>query len=80
MFKLSRGSSFNSQGPPDDQDEEAELSVTEMKQLREKQLKEVEVLKQAELQALEQKAEKEKEAMEDTGCSWGMGKCTGNKM
>ena len=64
---------FCSQGPEDDVEEESELSVTELKQQREKQKREAEVLKAAYLED----QEKKKAALTrkaDDGCSWGMGK------
>ncbi|XP_074663172.1 kanadaptin-like [Tubulanus polymorphus] len=58
------------QGPPDDQDAESELTITEMKLQREKQKAQAELLKQANLDEIE--AAKQK-VQQDTSCSWGMG-------
>ncbi|XP_055956876.1 kanadaptin [Patella vulgata] len=58
------------QGPETDQDEESELSVTEIKQQRDRQKREAEVLRLAdadESNRLQQKMN------QDEGCSWGMG-------
>ena len=62
-------------GPSDDQEEEAELSITEMKEQKEKQIKEAEVLRNSALQI--EKAEQEKiiaqKERDSEGCSWGIG-------
>lgn len=57
-------------GPEDDQEEESELSVTELKQLREQKIKErAEQARLAQL-AMEEKRRRE----EERGVDWGMGK------
>lgn len=60
------------QGPADDQEEESELSITEMKAQRERQKKEAELLRQAEFLEAENQKMFEEKAKQDTGCSWGM--------
>lgn len=59
-------------GPNTDREEESELSVAEMKEQRERQLKEAEVLRQAELAEKEKKAELIRKQEEDKGCLWGI--------
>lgn len=57
-------------GPEDDQEDESELSVTELKQLKAQKIKEhQEKMKQAEL-----KREEKKKRDEEKGIDWGMGK------
>ncbi|KAH3699321.1 hypothetical protein DPMN_074277 [Dreissena polymorpha] len=63
---------FILQGPDTDRQEESELSVSEMKEQREKQLKEAELLRQAEMEEAERKAELIKQREELVGCSWGI--------
>ena len=58
-------------GPDDDREEESELSVNEMKEQRERQIKEAEVLRQAEIAEEEKKKEMIRKQEEDKGCSWG---------
>ncbi|ESO96480.1 hypothetical protein LOTGIDRAFT_115736 [Lottia gigantea] len=58
------------QGPETDQEEESELSITEIKQQREKQKREAEVLRLAEA---EQNERVRQQMTGDDGCSWGMG-------
>ena len=60
-------------GPDSDREEESELSVAEMKEQRDRQLKEAEVLRQAELAEEEKKVEMIRKQEEDKGCSWGIG-------
>ena len=60
-------------GPDSDREEESELSVNEMKEQRERQIKEAEVLRQAEIAEKEKKAEMIRKQEEDRGCSWGIG-------
>lgn len=60
-------------GPDSDREEESELSVNEMKEQRERQIKEAEVLRQAEIAEEEKKAEMIRKQEEDRGCSWGIG-------
>ena len=55
------------QGPEDDQEDESELTITEMKNQREQKKKEEELLENL----ADDEPEKKKE---DSGCSWGMGK------
>jgi len=62
-----------SQGPQCDVEEEADLSVSEMKEQREKQKKEAEILRLADLAEEERKLEAIKRKQEETGCSWGIG-------
>ncbi|XP_022090980.1 kanadaptin-like [Acanthaster planci] len=71
MFKLGGSSRmYILQGPAEDQDAESELSVTELKELRQKQLAELEDRRRAtqEQAANERREEKER----DEGISWGM--------
>lgn len=49
------------------------MSVTEIKEQRERQKKEAEVLHQAELIEEETRMQKEKQRLEDKGCTWGIG-------
>ena len=60
-------------GPDSDREEESELSVSEMKEQREKLHKEAELLRQAELAEEEKTAEMIRKREEDKGCSWGIG-------
>lgn len=60
-------------GPDEDREEESEMSITAMKEQREKQKKEAEVLRHADLAAQEKKMETLRKKEEDSGCSWGMG-------
>jgi hypothetical protein len=60
-------------GPDEDREEESEMSITEMKEQREKQKKEAEVLRHADIAAQEKKMEALRKKEEDRGCSWGMG-------
>ena len=48
---------FILQGPDTDREEESEMSASEMKEQREKQKKEAELLRQAEIEEAERKAE-----------------------
>ncbi|KAL4228390.1 Kanadaptin [Mactra antiquata] len=63
---------FILQGPDTDREDESELSATEMKEQREKHLKEAELLRQAEIEEAERKAELIKKREESKGCSWGI--------
>ena len=44
-----------------------------MKEQREKQKREAEVLKQMEIEAERQRVEAQQKLLEDRGCGWGMG-------
>ena len=61
------------QGPQEDQEEESEMTVTEMKVQREKLKKEAEILKAMEAEAERQRSEETQRLMQDRGCGWGMG-------
>ncbi|XP_060067559.1 kanadaptin-like [Ylistrum balloti] len=61
------------QGPDEDTEEESDLTPTEMKEQRDRQKKEAEILRQAEIAAEERKLEELKRIEEARGCSWGMG-------
>ena len=63
---------FILQGPNIDRQEESELSAAEMREQREKQKKEAEVLRQAEIKEAEMKAELIKQREDQKGCSWGI--------
>ncbi|KAK6180668.1 hypothetical protein SNE40_008674 [Patella caerulea] len=58
------------QGPETDQEEESELSVTEIKQQRDRQKREAEVLRLADADESDRLQQK---MNQDEGCSWGMG-------
>lgn len=60
------------QGPDSDVEDESELSVAEMKQQRDKQLREAELLRQMEIAEEKRKLEKLQAEEEARGCSWGM--------
>ncbi|CAC5356280.1 Kanadaptin [Mytilus coruscus] len=60
------------QGPSEDQEEESEMSVTALKEQREKQTKEAEVLRHADMAAQEKKLNAIRKKEDDGGCSWGM--------
>lgn len=60
-------------GPDDDRDEESELTISEMKEQRERQKREAEVLKQADL-AEDSKLQQMKTKEDSSGCTWGIGK------
>ncbi|CAC5366499.1 Kanadaptin [Mytilus coruscus] len=60
------------QGPSEDQEEESEMSVTALKEQREKQTKEAEVLRHADMAAQEKKLDAIRKKEDDGGCSWGM--------
>lgn len=49
------------------------MTVTEIKEQRERQKKEIELLKQAELSEIEEKKKALQKAATDEGCSWGIG-------
>lgn len=70
---LHRSTKFIFQGPDYDAEEESELSVTELKQQRDKQKREAELLRQNELQEAERQQEAAQKMLEDQGCSWGLG-------
>ncbi|XP_059160552.1 kanadaptin-like isoform X2 [Physella acuta] len=59
-------------GPPEDLEEESEMTITEMKAQKEKFQKEAELLRQIEMQEEMQRIEAEKKMLEDRGCGWGM--------
>lgn len=63
---------FILQGPDSDREAESELSASEMKEQREKQKKEAELIRQAEIEEAERKAELLKKREESKGCSWGI--------
>ena len=60
-------------GPEADQDDESELSITELKMQRERQKKEVEVLRQLEVKEMEEIVQRKMKAEQDVGCTWGFG-------
>ncbi|GFO30162.1 kanadaptin [Plakobranchus ocellatus] len=60
------------QGPSEDEEEESEMSVTELKEQKERLVKEAQLLRQAELQEEMERIEADKKAFEDNGCAWGM--------
>ncbi|CAG2245428.1 Kanadaptin [Mytilus edulis] len=60
------------QGPGEDQEEESDLSVTALKEQRERQTKEAEVLRHADMAAQEKKLDAIRKKEDDGGCSWGM--------
>jgi len=61
------------QGPESDQDDESELSIAELKVQRERQKKEVEVLRQVEAKEMEEIVQRKLKAEQDVGCTWGFG-------
>ncbi|XP_060592039.1 kanadaptin-like [Ruditapes philippinarum] len=63
---------FILQGPDTDREEESEMSPAEMKEQREKQKKEADLIRQAEIDEAERKAELLKKREESKGCSWGI--------
>ncbi|XP_071834329.1 kanadaptin-like isoform X1 [Apostichopus japonicus] len=70
QFKLGGSSRiFILQGPPEDEEAGSELSVTQLKELRQKQLEEQEELKR---KLKESKMETHEEPKEQRGISWGM--------
>ncbi|XP_071483000.1 kanadaptin-like [Diadema antillarum] len=75
LFKLGGSTRlFILQGPPDDQEQEAELSITELKELRNKQMLEAEEKKRRKQE--EEEMEKEKKKLQEEksgGIDWGMG-------
>ncbi|XP_013394310.1 kanadaptin [Lingula anatina] len=72
MVKFGGSSRLNIlQGPEEDREEETDLSVTELKELKAKQEKEIEVLRQAGIDAVEEK-QKHLVAAESEGCTWGI--------
>jgi len=60
-------------GPEADQDDEYELSMAELKMQRERQKKEVEVLRQLEVKEMEEIVQRKMRAEQDVGCTWGFG-------
>lgn len=60
-------------GPETDQDDESELSVAELMTQRERQKKEVEVLRQLEAKEMEELVQRKMKAEQDVGCTWGFG-------
>jgi len=63
-------------GPEADQDAESELSIAEMKSQRERQKKEVEVIRQLEAREMEEIVHCKMKAQQDVGCTWGFGMMT----
>ncbi|XP_055879098.1 kanadaptin-like [Biomphalaria glabrata] len=61
------------QGPAEDEEEESDLTVTEMKAQKEKLQKQAEILRQLEMQEEMRRIQEEQKILEDRGCSWGMG-------
>ncbi|CAL1536937.1 unnamed protein product [Lymnaea stagnalis] len=61
------------QGPSEDEEEESEMTITEIKAQKMKFQKEAEILQQLEMQEEMQRLEEEKKMLEDKGCGWGMG-------
>jgi len=61
------------EGPETDQDDESELSVAELMMQRERQKKEVEVLRQLEAKEMEEMVQRKMKAAQDVGCTWGFG-------
>jgi len=60
-------------GPEADQDDESELSTAELKVQRERQKKEVELLRQLEVKEMEEIVQRKMRAAQDVGCTWGFG-------
>lgn len=60
------------QGPPEDTEEESDMSVTEMKEQKERLVREAYLLRQAEMQEEMERIEADKKAFEESGCAWGM--------
>ena len=60
-------------GPEADQDDESELSVAELNMQRERQKKEVELLRQLKAKEMEEIVERKMKAAQDVGCTWGFG-------
>ncbi|KAK3608661.1 hypothetical protein CHS0354_042673 [Potamilus streckersoni] len=60
------------QGPDEDKEEESELTVAELREQREKQNKEAELLRQAELMEEERSLQDQRQREEEMGCTWGM--------
>ena len=65
---------YSFKGPSEDEEDESELTVTEIKEQRIKQKKEAELLHQARQEEMEREGEERKKKMQDRGCSWGIGK------
>ena len=65
---------FCIQGPDADEEPESELTVTQMKENREKELKEREAAEEEAIMLSEQRGKEKREAEEMTGCSWGFSK------
>ncbi|GFR62225.1 kanadaptin [Elysia marginata] len=60
------------QGPSEDTEEESEMSITELKEQKDRLVREAQLLRQAEMQKEMERIEADKKAFEDSGCAWGM--------
>ncbi|XP_077990071.1 kanadaptin-like [Glandiceps talaboti] len=76
MFKLAGSSRlFILQGPDEDQEAESNLTVTELKEIRQKQMEKIEALEKdgTEQEEEEEEEQKSKKGDDSTGIDWGMG-------